>query len=875
MSNIYDFCNVFYLVINGVDNEIEEPIGWDQVNIKIKRDDRTHGIIYEFSDGEVDLTFDCPAGAELLRAEYDSLGNDALVQLKFGYIDNNNIFQQQYEGVLNFNSYRLDDVGHVSCSVKNTPFEELLRTRFDTLVDLETDQTLDGDPLVPLDPIDTWLYSKKLVKNYEIEQINIGETPFSVQHTFDINTTFVCGDGGSDDYAFGRSFSFSLDSVVIDELKQGIQDQSGFFDNIPEGQIFLVQESGAYDIELDLNFQPFVDAQLAPGSGVLSCFPILDCNGNGSGDTNAWWNEIIIDTHFRVEDENNVVVFDNIINTTNYSDPGQANTTCPPNADPYFFNPITFNYSLLNVPFEENWSLYVYYRFTLQARFVKQFFDQGFDPIKIDYLLGNNILPGTKFKLKALTQTPSSYAGMHWIHETIDRNLEIITGKTMPLYSEFYGRPELGYPDFGCGSKRRTSNGFKIRRFGQDGGTDRPVQTSMGITFDSLNMMDNIGLNIELDQNNNERVRIEQKQFFYSDGLILSFADVADYKESHASEFVYNEVNIGYNKYPDDGEENTLDDIHTEQQYLAPIKTFKQKYEQISEFIASAYAIEYTRREQFAEKPTNNYKYDDDVFIFSMIERCYDYDIVTISPNNSFVVELVVDIPTLILEQIGTLEIIGGPNAGVYTILSVSDLTAPFYSFRVVEPIPDQLDFSGTLQICLWKPEADENFSVINNILDPESYYNFRLSIKRCLLNHGWIINSGYRYKPPTDEVKFTFGKGNYFAETQLINGAECPNGDPDYLLWQEGGDVQLSQYNQNKKLFSPEWVEFKTRLSFDDIIYIKNAHKNLSPDNNNYGYFEVTDYNGVVQQFYLWELNYMPGKEMAEFKGIKRFNNA
>ena len=57
-------CYFFKLIIGGVEYLKREPGKWDQVNIIGKRDKDWHGWNYAYSDGKVDLEFDCAAGKE-------------------------------------------------------------------------------------------------------------------------------------------------------------------------------------------------------------------------------------------------------------------------------------------------------------------------------------------------------------------------------------------------------------------------------------------------------------------------------------------------------------------------------------------------------------------------------------------------------------------------------------------------------------------------------------------------------------------------------------------------------------------------------------------------------------------------------------------
>ena len=66
MSNLYEFANRFRLIdVNGVFLEnagdyilIREPDKFKDTTIKLERDEKTHGVNYEYSDAETPFGFD-------------------------------------------------------------------------------------------------------------------------------------------------------------------------------------------------------------------------------------------------------------------------------------------------------------------------------------------------------------------------------------------------------------------------------------------------------------------------------------------------------------------------------------------------------------------------------------------------------------------------------------------------------------------------------------------------------------------------------------------------------------------------------------------------------------------------------------------------
>ena len=74
----------FTLNKNGVSTVINEPVGWDAITIRLKRDNLWHGFFEFFDDSISNLEFD-EQGFKILKAAYDSFGVDANVDLLIEY----------------------------------------------------------------------------------------------------------------------------------------------------------------------------------------------------------------------------------------------------------------------------------------------------------------------------------------------------------------------------------------------------------------------------------------------------------------------------------------------------------------------------------------------------------------------------------------------------------------------------------------------------------------------------------------------------------------------------------------------------------------------------------------------------------------------
>ena len=80
---------------------------------------------------------------------------------------------------------------------------------------------------------------------------------------------------------------------------------------------------------------------------------------------------------------------------------------------------------------------------------------------------------------------------------------------------------------------------------------------------------------------------------------------------------VFTRLKIGFNKYGGQDDINSIDTFHTNREYTSGIKAIDKVNNQISNFIADPYAIEFTRRKAL-DKTTKDWKYDEDIFVLCL-----------------------------------------------------------------------------------------------------------------------------------------------------------------------------------------------------------------------------------------------------------------
>ncbi|MDR1403288.1 MAG: hypothetical protein LBJ60_06270 [Tannerellaceae bacterium] len=159
--NLYDAPTTFILrfIREEKETHINEPVGVDGMVIALTRDKDYFGFSTEFIKSGTTLGFDVEAGRDEIKHEWEMCGADAEVEFR---MEQNGIVL--FKGLLKFATYS-DDGATINIEIERTNFEELFRTRFDTPVDLQSVQSIDGVTLSGVSSKNITLHSKRIAKS--------------------------------------------------------------------------------------------------------------------------------------------------------------------------------------------------------------------------------------------------------------------------------------------------------------------------------------------------------------------------------------------------------------------------------------------------------------------------------------------------------------------------------------------------------------------------------------------------------------------------------------------------------------------------------------------------------------------------------------
>jgi hypothetical protein len=131
-----------------VSTQVQEPVGWDGVNLHLKRDDKAHGFFSFENDAFSSLQFDSN-GAGILRNAYYTYGVQAKVQLGVTYACADEAPDDLYLGTFDFTTFKdyTGDRCYVECATFVSESYMLFNNRRGQAVDLDNLASYDQLPV--------------------------------------------------------------------------------------------------------------------------------------------------------------------------------------------------------------------------------------------------------------------------------------------------------------------------------------------------------------------------------------------------------------------------------------------------------------------------------------------------------------------------------------------------------------------------------------------------------------------------------------------------------------------------------------------------------------------------------------------------------
>jgi len=241
-----------------------------------------------------------------------------------------------------------------------------------------------------------------------------------------------------------------------------------------------------------------------------------------------------------------------------------------------------------------------------------------------DFTISNTFDPETYFRVSITKVCPSTDANVYAIHESLSRVTEAITDNCLKVKSDYYGRTDsqpYSTDEDGCGALRVVTSGLKIRK-----AENAAFFSSLKDLFDGLRGIDNIGMGIEDNPNipGYSWLRIEPVEYFYKDQEILVLPFVPEPEISIQEQLHYSNIDSGYEKW-EVQKVNGLDEPNSNRKYRTGLSSVNNPIDIRSKLIAGSYPIETTRQQSFAATGAADTTYDNETFIICVERQAYNF----------------------------------------------------------------------------------------------------------------------------------------------------------------------------------------------------------------------------------------------------------
>lgn len=878
---------------------IDEPIGWDNIVMRLKRDKTWQGFFdfFGFDSAEIGGMQFINDAADVLKTAYEFKGVEAYVVLKIEFAcSDTDDYELLYSGRFSFESYKFvcGEMCYVECGIEDGSCLMTFRNRYDQKVNVDDISGFDEDCQV---------IAEDVIVNFTTPGTIVFPTILIVDLT---GKRIVISGSDSNDgvytvltFSNGGGFcTITVDPLTISEADQTITVKSyclPAYDGLNK-EIVMPSKTilFANDWEITSDFLAYSDEilYLQPGGIVANYAFGFDWAVDNLTDiptsnrlrvNGAWLSGATAPLFLYAENYEGIINFDLSENLDcsgevdieieidglfelNSIDAVQFDGTILLShiyADGTAAPAVTLQSGLgcagcnttsdvINVSYSGTKTIRKGDRLFLWIAVTNMQYTTGpTQPFDIEITIDSASL-----KVKAATKCEQTTAKVYMINETLSRVSEIITNDCLRVYSDYYGRTDAEpYPsdENGCAGLRCFTSGQKIRlkdrpAFKLDLGQLVPKFTvSMKDLFDGLNAIDNIGLGIEDDPNRTgeQLIRIEQVRYFYNNTVAMECLNARELTREVNMSKIFSIIKIGYDKWETENV-NGLNDVFGKREFRTSLKSIRNNYERISKLIASDYAIEITRRQYGTS--TKDWKYDNDTFIIclkdnqSTILDFYDTNKLRVSPD---------DLSTL---QIGDVITITGTvsNNGNKTISNIT-VTGVFRIFEFTTGITNEVVFANVQSEAI-KAVEQGGVTSSSNIMYPNEAFNLRITPARNLIRHLKTLLTSYKAWLASG-IYFTNGDGNYQASIELA--LDCLNEDG---ALSEGLDLFLAQLDtpsDHYPIFDAETVKFAYPMSYSKYVFLKA---------NKYGVVRYSCNGGATEDGYIEDLGYKPYDGEAEF---------
>lgn len=566
-------------------SDSDEPIGWADIVLNVKRDMKLHGVFFEYA---INLKF-YGEGYSYLREVYEVQGVDAYVELLIeSKCSDTDSFEEFYTGKLLIGKliFLSEDDCICECPIEQSGCLMQFKNRMDQAVNLNANEDFSNNALDSYTnlPVNIELLPKAIVLR-ELADITDSESGTNIPE-HDAPTQSIGAGVGTQNVDFFQYLIVPTGTLTLNELNVNEILTSAIVDSTSSVPLIAIAPiSGSYNVNVNI--------------------PTLDFAAISVGDEPA--NSFLLVGTFYITVNGVSVYSDTVIST---STQGR-----------HVLNGLLWNQDIL---LNESDVLKAFIAFQVTANYDRKLLEEYDVYIKWN---DNDTLSPLPYSavifsdidITAKILSDSTMCDVYAVNEALSRTVEAITDDCMRVKSNYFGRtdsqPYTSEED-GCGSLECITKGLLIRNFPT---SETVMAVSFKQMFDALNSIHNIGVGPEPDTNRSgyEWMRVEPMEYFYDSTVLLSLDNVPSIKKRVMPEWYVSTVEFGYEKWETENSMG-LDEFCTKRNYRTTLKDIQKEVSNTCKFIASGYSIEVTRQKQYIDESTTDFRYDNDVFIICL-----------------------------------------------------------------------------------------------------------------------------------------------------------------------------------------------------------------------------------------------------------------
>lgn len=560
-------------------HEISELDGWEDAKLKLERDKNFHSLVEYFdgsfifygNNGVVD------GGYDYINEVDQTQGPDAVLEITIELSLNGYSYTTLFNGLVKMDSIVRLGNNQIQAAIVPNDFWSKFINRLETPVNIQSEESLDGDVMNVFDSINLSLSSQKIQKSY-----------YGI---------WQYGEKAS--ITPSQYLQATPNTIKLDEIEESFWLPYSSNPEIPVDFMSII-EAGSYHINVQL------------------CVAAVN---NQDADTIGYdtqWNWFIS------------------INETQYP----LTNSGPINSFPVQYVQYNIDL-IIDLLVGDEIRLYAEEVFNLGTVWVIIGVDghPGLDLPGGGVFIKPNItdqeIPSF-IRITAQTVFPETNSPSFLLHDAGGQILDRIISRDNTFYSELLGGQNTVYRQYdadGCQWPNAIAKGLQIRQYSL---AEKPFFLSFKEWWDGANPIFNLSLGYET-INDEEVIRIEGKEYQYNETPSVYISNVREITSVYDQERIFKTVKIGYKKWQSE-DVSGIDDPQTKHTYASRLQKTGTDIALESEFIAASLAIETTRRK--TREKSADYKFDNDTFIVAINPNSVDVSPETSPDVTDYVPEL-------------------------------------------------------------------------------------------------------------------------------------------------------------------------------------------------------------------------------------------